>query len=74
MPKRKLYERFTYSVVWSEEDKSFVASVKEFPSLKVNNEDNPIYALEELYDLIYVVVNQMRRKKEKVPNPIGYLG
>lgn len=72
MFKPSLIDKYTYSVVWSKEDNSFIASVKEFPSLKTNHDTSQKYALYDIYSLVKNIVKQMKRNKEKVPDPIGY--
>ncbi len=62
-------ERYTYRVVWSEEDHEFVGLCVEFPSLSWL-ERSQAEALAGIVRLVGKVVAEMRRAKETPPVPL----
>lgn len=66
--KPSIAAHYKYDVVWSPEDKEFVATVAEFPSLSWMDEDQ-VGALVGLRDLLGEVVEDMRRNGEEIPQP-----
>ena len=63
-------ERYTYRVVWSEEDQEFVGLCAEFPSLSWL-ERSQWLALAGIVRLVGEVVAEMRRANETVPVPLA---
>lgn len=63
-------QRYTYRVVWSEEDDEFVGLCAEFPSLSWL-EPTQIAALAGIIALVDGVVSDMRRSGEAVPVPLA---
>jgi predicted HicB family RNase H-like nuclease len=63
-------ERYTYRVVWSEEDREFVGLCAEFPSLSWL-EQSQAAAFAGIVRLIGEVVADMRRAKETPPVPLA---
>lgn len=68
MPTERV-ERYTYRVVWSEEDQEFVGLCVEFSSLSWLDRSQP-RALAGIVRLVGEVVTDMRRAHEPVPVPI----
>ncbi len=75
-PKRRVaapgqpVERYTYRVVWSEEDQEFVGLCAEFPSLSWLERSQPA-ALAGIVRLVGEVVTDMQRAKEAPPVPVA---
>jgi predicted HicB family RNase H-like nuclease len=67
---RKQIEQYLYSVGWSDDDEAFVARVAEFPSLAAhgNSQDG---ALEEIKKVVKIVVADLKKNKEEIPEPFG---
>ncbi len=63
-------EQYLYSVGWSEEDKTFVARVAEFPSLAAHG-DTLEKALREIKEVVAFVVADLQKTGEVVPEPFG---
>lgn len=63
-------DKFTYRVMWSEEDQEFVGTCAEFPSLSWLN-STPEAALKGIRALVKSVVKDMQENGEKVPEPIS---
>ncbi|CAN5364078.1 type II toxin-antitoxin system HicB family antitoxin [soil metagenome] len=63
-------EQYLYSVGWSEEDKTFVARVAEFPSLAAHG-DTLEEALREIKEVVAFVVADLQETGEVVPEPFG---
>lgn len=62
--------KFTYQVLWSEEDQEYVATVAEFPSLSWLDADRQ-QAEQSLLDLVAEVVEDIEDSGEVVPTPLG---
>lgn len=65
----KYIDKYRYVVVWSEEDKEFIGQCTEFPSLSHLNKDR-VKAMQGIYDLVELVVKDLVKNKETVPEPI----
>lgn len=63
-------DRYTYRVVWSEEDGQCVGLCAEFPSLSWLA-PTPEKALRGIRRVVGGVVNDMRANGEPVPEPLG---
>lgn len=63
-------EKYTYRVVWSEEDGEFVATVAEFPSLSWI-EQNRNDALDGIVHLVSEVLLDMQQNHECIPKPFS---
>lgn len=63
-------EKYTYQVSWSEEDKEYVATVLEFPSLSWLAPDRQ-EAENGLVELVADVLEDMADNAETIPAPFG---
>ncbi|MGH7085699.1 MAG: type II toxin-antitoxin system HicB family antitoxin [Acetobacteraceae bacterium] len=63
-------DHFTYRVSWSEEDREYVGSCAEFPSLS-HLDATPEAALGGIRALVKDIVADMRKSGEPVPKPIA---
>ncbi len=63
-------DKYTYRVMWSEEDEEFVGTCAEFPSLSWLK-STPEAALKGIRSLVKSVVQDMKENGEKVPEPIS---
>ncbi|MGC5333741.1 type II toxin-antitoxin system HicB family antitoxin [Micromonospora sp. DT62] len=61
---------YTYRVTWSAEDREFVATCAEFPSLSWLA-PSQIEALQGLQDLLREVIEDMQEQGEVVPQPFA---
>ncbi|MCX4387087.1 type II toxin-antitoxin system HicB family antitoxin [Micromonospora peucetia] len=61
---------YTYRVTWSAEDREFVATCVEFPSLSWLA-PSQIEALQGLEDLLREVIEDMQEQGEQVPQPFA---
>lgn len=65
-----MVEHYTYQVSWSEEDREFVATCAEFPSLSWLAPDQ-VDALRGLKDIVAGVVADLKKIGEPVPEPMA---
>ncbi len=63
-------EKYLYSVGWSQEDEAFIARVVEFPSLAAHGETQE-GALKEIKKVVKLVLSDLKKNKELVPEPLG---
>lgn len=63
-------DKFTYRVMWSEEDEEFVGTCAEFPGLSWLK-STPEAALKGIRALVKSVVKDMNENGEKIPEPIS---
>jgi predicted HicB family RNase H-like nuclease len=63
-------EHYTYRVSWSEEDREYVATCVEFPSLSWLNESRGA-ALDGIVALVADVVRDMTKNQEAIPEPLA---
>ncbi len=67
---RKILEKYTYRIEWSEEDNTHIARCLEFPSLAAHGN-----TIEEALRAIELVVNEtikwMKEENESIPKPFG---
>lgn len=63
-------EKYSYRVVWSEEDQEYVALCAEFPSLSwlANSQTS---ALKGIVDLVRETLTDMEANSEKIPEPLA---
>jgi len=61
--------KYSYNVIWSEEDQSHVGLCTEFPSLS-HLESTPAEALAGITRLIFDTIEDMRRIGETIPEPL----
>jgi predicted RNase H-like HicB family nuclease len=66
-------DRYTYRVTWSEEDNEYVGLCAKFPSLSWL-EVTPEAALSGIRSLVRKSVDDLKRNKEAVPEPISESG
>ena len=62
--------RYTYRVIWSEEDREYAGLCEEFPSLSWLAE-TPETAFEGIKSVVGEVLADMRKTGEKIPEPFG---
>ena len=63
-------DKYTYRVMWSEEDEEFAGTCAEFPSLSWLK-STPEAALKGIRSLVKSVVQDMKENGEKIPEPIS---
>ena len=63
-------DKFTYRVMWSEEDQEFVGLCAEFPSLSWL-QSSPETALKGIRALIHEAIKDMIKNNEKIPEPLS---
>ncbi len=63
-------DHYTYRVMWSDDDKEYLALCTEFPSLSWLAETQE-KALKGLRDLVKDVVEDMAKNNEKTPEPFS---
>ena len=63
-------EFYSYRIIWSQEDKEHVGLCAEFPSLSYLDKDMD-KALKGITKLVSDVVNEMKKNKEEVPEPLS---
>ena len=59
--------QYTYEAAWSEEERTFIARVKEFPSLEARG-DSRGAALRSLKSVVYAVAKDLADSAEEVPD------
>ncbi len=70
MRKHDVAEKYTYRVVWSEEDQEYVGLCAELPSLSWLHRSRAA-ALRGIVDLARQAVTDMARKHEPIPEPVA---
>lgn len=63
-------DRYTYRVIWSEEDREYVGLCAEFPSLSWLAR-TPEAALRGIRSVVAEVVHDLEASKETVPEPLA---
>lgn len=63
-------DKYTYRVMWSEEDQEFVGLCAEFPGLSWLK-SSPESALKGIRSLVKSTIKDMTQNKEKIPEPIS---
>ena len=63
-------DRYTYRVTWSEEDSEYLGLCAEFPSLSWLA-SSPETALGGIRRVVADIVEDMRKKREAVPEPLA---
>ena len=63
-------DRYTYRVIWSEDDQEYVGLCTEFPSLSWLGK-TPESALKGIREVVEGVIKDMRRDGEEIPQPIS---
>jgi predicted HicB family RNase H-like nuclease len=63
-------DRYSYRVIWSENDNEYIGLCAEFPSLSWLA-DSPEKALSGIRNVIAEVVNDMKKNNEKIPEPVA---
>ena len=63
-------DRYTYRIIWSEEDEEYVGLCAEFPSLSWLD-DSPEAALHGIRQVVADVVVDLEANGEEIPNPIA---
>lgn len=63
-------DRYSYRVIWSEEDKEYVGLCIEFPSLSWLD-SSPESALKGIRNVVSNVMNDMKNNKENIPEPVA---
>ena len=62
--------KYTYRVVWSEEDQEFVGLCAEFPSLSWLNKSQPA-AFKGIRDLVEEVLLDIKKNDEELPEGLS---
>jgi predicted HicB family RNase H-like nuclease len=65
-----MIEKYTYRIVWSDEDSEYVGLCAEFPSLSFLNKSQD-KAFKGIRQLVKDVVNDLTANKEAVPEPLS---
>jgi len=68
--KKKMIEKYTYRIEWSEEDQGHVARCLEFPSLAAHG-NTVEEALKEIEHVVAEAVKWLIEENEPVPEPLG---
>ena len=68
--KKKMIEKYTYRIEWSEEDQAHVAKCLEFPSLAAHGSTVEA-ALKEIEHVVTETINWLIEENEPVPEPLG---
>jgi predicted HicB family RNase H-like nuclease len=63
-------DRYTYRVIWSEDDQEYVGLCTEFPSLSWLGK-TPESALRGIREVVEAVIKDMRHSGEEIPEPIS---
>jgi predicted HicB family RNase H-like nuclease len=63
-------EEYTFNVAWSEEDRSFIGRVVEFPSLAAHGATLE-KALKEIRIVVGYVLDDLAAEGERIPEPLG---
>jgi len=69
-PDNNRAEKYTYRVVWSEEDQAHIASCLEFPSLMAHG-STAKKALAEIEAAVAASIEWMQEAGEKIPESLG---
>lgn len=67
---KNLVDKYSYRVVWSEDDEAFIAHCLEFPSVKAHGSSQE-KAIAELRKAVRASIKWMQDEGESVPTPIG---
>ena len=67
---RPAAEHYLYTVAWSEDDKSYVARVAEFPSLAAHGNTREA-AVRSVQQVVKAVLKDMASSKEPIAQPIA---
>ena len=62
--------QYTYEAAWSEEERTFIARVREFPSLEARAGSRG-GALRALKSVVYAVVKELSESGAQPPDPSG---
>jgi len=63
-------DRYTYRIIWSEDDREYAGLCTEFPSLSWLGK-TPESALKGIREVVEDVIKDMRRSGEEIPQPIS---
>ncbi len=63
--------QYTYEATWSDEDRAFIARVKEFPALEAHG-DSRAGSIRALQSVIAAVVKDLVESGEEVPVSKGF--
>lgn len=63
-------DRYTYRVIWSEDDQEYVGLCAEFPSLSWLGK-TPESALKGIREVVEDVIEDMKQTGEEIPQPIS---
>ncbi|MGH7249774.1 MAG: type II toxin-antitoxin system HicB family antitoxin [Minisyncoccia bacterium] len=65
-----MHDKYSYRVMWSEEDQEYVGLVAEFPSLSWLSKSQEM-AFKGIRKLTQEVVADMKKHKEPIPEPLA---
>lgn len=68
--KKRMIEKYTYRIEWSEEDQAHVARCLEFPSLTAHG-NTVEAALKEIEHVVTETIKWLIEENEPVPEPLG---
>ena len=66
----KMHEKYSYRIIWSEEDQEYVGLCTELPSLSWLS-DNQTEAFKGIMKLAASVIKDMEKEGEPIPEPIS---
>ena len=70
MKRSDVVEKYTYRVIWSEEDQEHVGLCAEFPSLSWLGRSQEA-ALRGIVDVVRAAVREMLKAREAIPKPLA---
>lgn len=62
-------DAYTYTVLWSEEDRAYIGRVAEFPSLAAHGSSH-LAALQEILQVVGFVLEDLTEAGEAIPPPL----
>lgn len=70
MSEKNIMDKYTYRVIWSEEDNEYVGLCAEFPGLSWLAK-SPEKAIIGIRDVVTDALADMKKNKESIPEPIN---
>jgi predicted HicB family RNase H-like nuclease len=67
---KKIIDKYTYRVEWSDEDDTHIARCFEFPTL-IAHGPNPEEALKQIKKVVKETYLWMKEEDEEIPEPLG---
>ncbi|MBF0106431.1 MAG: toxin-antitoxin system HicB family antitoxin [Deltaproteobacteria bacterium] len=69
----QIHDQYTYRIMWSKDDNEYVGLCAEFPSLSWLAA-SPESALKGIRKVVCVVIKDMKKNREPVPEPLASRG